>query len=370
MTRGRPGRLIGVGFRRWKQANLAPILRSQAGALAFVRDVAALRRLAPTAADTLFWWSAAPPEGVAEFARAAGLPTLRLEDGFFRSVGLGSDLIPPASLVLDRTGLYFDPRTPSDLETLLLTADFDAEECARAQAVRAFVVEHGLTKYNLEPRRPARWATQGRRVILVPGQVEDDASIRFGCTGVRTNAGLLQTARAEAPDAFIVYKPHPDVLSGNRRGRMALTEAGRWADHIETDLSVISAIEAADAVHVMTSQAGFDALLRGKAVVTHGQPFYAGWGLTDDRAQGGEALMRRTRRLSLDQLVAGALLRYPLYWDAAQGRPTSCEAVLHALQRQRDTLERRGQLDALRSGFWRRQGRKLRTLVSSALRAR
>ena len=64
----------------------------------------------------------------------------------------------------------------------------------------------------------------------------------------------------------------------------------------------------------MTSLVGFEALLRGLPVVTYGQPFYAGWGLTRDHAP----LARRTRRLSLDELVAGALLRYPRYvnWSA------------------------------------------------------
>ena len=42
-----------------------------------------------------------------------------LEDGFLRSKGLGAQLVPPLSLVLDRKGIYFDPSRPSDLETLI-----------------------------------------------------------------------------------------------------------------------------------------------------------------------------------------------------------------------------------------------------------
>ena len=61
----------------------------------------------------------------------------------------------------------------------------------------------------------------------------------------------------------------------------------------------------------MTSLTGFDALLRGKQVIVHGRPFYAGWGLTQDLLP----VPRRQRYLSLDELVAGALLHYPLYWD-------------------------------------------------------
>ena len=44
---------------------------------------------------------------------------LRVEDGFLRSRGLGADLIPPLSLVLDDMGIYYDPNSPSRLETLI-----------------------------------------------------------------------------------------------------------------------------------------------------------------------------------------------------------------------------------------------------------
>ena len=132
------------------------------------------------------------------------------------------------------------------------------------------------------------------------GQVEDDASALCSGGGAGCNLRLLQQVRARLPDAWILYKPHPDVSSGNRAGTLALADARRWADHVETTLGVVSCIEACDELHTMTSLAGFDALLRGKPVTTHGQPFYAGWGLTTDTAQGGVALARRQRRLTLD----------------------------------------------------------------------
>ena len=51
--------------------------------------------------------------------------------------------------------------------------------------------------------------------------------------------------------------------------------------------------------------------MRGRKVVTHGMPFYAGWGLTEDRLH----CDRRCRKLSLDELVYGALIRYPRYFN-------------------------------------------------------
>lgn len=355
-------RLIGIGFRGWKQAHLRPMLSQPTGRLHFVPDAAAAAALAPTAADRLLFWSATPPAGVAELAQRTGTPMVRIEDGFVRSVGLGSDLIRPRSLVLDTQGLYFDPSRPSALEQLLNTAHFAPEELAEAARVRAFIVAHGLTKYNHEPREPVRWPSGGRPVVLVPGQVENDASIRLGCTTVRSNAQLLAAARAASPGAWIVYKPHPDVASGNRPGRLTAPEALAWADHVETQRSVVSCIDACDELHTMTSLAGFDALLRGKRVVTHGQPFYAGWGLTADQVRDGAALQRRQRALQLDELVAGTLLRYPLYWDWTLKGYTSCMAVLRQLQAERDALQADGGLARLRSGWWRRQWRKSQAL--------
>jgi capsular polysaccharide export protein len=356
-------RLICVGFRRWKAASLKPMLSLDGSKVAFVPSAEAARRQAPGAADCLLYWGVVPPEGLEQLSKESGARLVRIEDGFIRSVGLGSDLIRPLSLVLDAEGIYFDPREPSALEGLLNTAIFSDQELARARTVRAFIVEHGITKYNIEPRRPAPWSIGDRRVVLVPGQVEDDASIRFGCGEVRTNLALLEAARRACPDAFIVYKPHPDVTSGNRAGKLALSEASRFADHIETQMSVVSCIEACDAVHTMTSLTGFDALLRGKQVVTYGQPFYAGWGLTEDRMRQGPALARRTRKLHLDELVAGSLLRYPIYWDWELKGYTTCEAALHQLVRTRGALEASGALQKLRVGFLRRQWRKLQVLT-------
>src|SRR3546814_3487292 len=85
-----------------------------------------------------------------------------------------------------------------------------------------------------------------------------------------------------------------------------------------------------------------DLLLRGKHVVTYGQPFYAGWGLTEDKIKTGMATGRRKRRLTLEQLVAGVLLRYPLYWDPMLKGYTSCEAILRKIVEIRSTHERAG----------------------------
>ena len=358
------GRMIAVGFRRWKAANLRPMLSLYPEQVLFVKNAAEAAALQPVKDDCLVCWGRVPPAGVQELAEQTGVRLLRMEDGFVRSVGLGSDLIPPQSFVLDAKGIYFDPGQPSELEDLLNHRECTAHDVERARKVREYIVQHRLTKYNLEPNTPVQWGSAGRQVVLVPGQVEDDASIRFGCDverGVHTNMGLLQAARAQFPDAFIVYKPHPDVASGNRKGRLALQQAMHYADAVETQASVVSCVEACDVVVTMTSLTGFDALLRGKRVVVHGRPFYAGWGLTEDVLP----VPRRLRQRSLDELVYCALIAYPLYWDPVLKGYTSCEAVLEQLRQRRDALASSGKLQQLRVGYVARQWRKLKVLCQA-----
>lgn len=343
-----------IGFPRSKAANLKGPLSRPDTALYFVKDGAAAAARSPTGDDILIIWGRDTNPDIEALSRRTGAALWHVEDGFVRSVGLGSDMIPPLSVVVDRKGLHFDPSRPSDLEDILNGANFTREELDEAAFVRDFIVGNGITKYNLEARSKATWKPAGRDVILVPGQVEDDASIRFGCRRINTNLKLLQAARRGRPDAFIVYKPHPDVVFGSRQGAVDSAELRRICNHVELNLSVIDCIEACDAVHTMTSLCGLDALLRGKQVTVYGQPFYAGWGLTTDVEIDEEVVKRRTRRLNLEELIAGAYLRYPLYWDPQRKIHTDCRTVLQLILAKRNALEAQGKLWKLRGGKMRR----------------
>ena len=258
-------------------------------------------------------------------------PLLSMEDGFLRSVGLGSDYALPLSLVLDQRGIYFDPQRASDLE-VMLQQGVEEQSLQRARRLRRTLLELRLSKYSVGEDVPVQFgSSKGQTIILVPGQVEDDASIRLGCVDIRTNLALLQAVRESSPDAYVVYKPHPDVVCGNRIGDIPENEALAYCDQIVTGLSIASCLEACDEVHTMTSLTGFEALLRGKVVVTYGLPFYAGWGLTHDRHQ----CPRRTRSVSLDELVAGALIEYPLYIDPNSKVLISLERAVEILMQQK-----------------------------------
>jgi capsular polysaccharide export protein len=316
-----------VGMSFWKRRQVAAFLRSNAGTPAFRRTTrAALATARTRSGGAIAVWASRAPAGLAEAAGRYGIPLIRVEDGFVRSVGLGSDFMPAASLVLDSHGMHFDPSVRSDLERLLLEADFDAALIERAGSLIAQLVARGVTKYNLGTRVLAiRWPA-GRRRILVPGQVEDDLSVRLGGEGISGNLDLLRRVRAANPDSFILYKPHPDVEAGHRKGRIPDDVAGNFADTIIRQVSTAAVLTEIDELHTLTSLAGFEALLRGRRVVVYGRPFYAGWGLTADLAS-----IDRGRRLTLAELVAGALILYPRYLDPVTRLPCGPEIVIERL---------------------------------------
>ncbi len=276
---------------------------------------------APADCVLVVWGSKPLPDCVGE-----GVRLLRLEDGFLRSVGLGADLIRPISWVADAKGIYYDSTRPSDLEHLLATTNFPADLVERACLLRQRIAATGMTKYNVGG---APWTAPGdaRRVILVPGQVETDASIALGAPGEKTNLGLLRRVREANPDAHLLYKPHPDVVAGLRAAGAGEGSAAKWCDEVVTDASMGDLLGKVDEVHVLTSLAGFEALLRGRAVTCYGQPFYSGWGLTQDLI----ALPRRNRILRIDELVAGVLILYPRYMSRRSGALISPEQALDEL---------------------------------------
>jgi capsular polysaccharide export protein len=222
--------------------------------------------------------------------------------------------------------MYYDATCPSELEQILQTTAFGPGMVARAKALRERITALGLTKYNVGAATWQRPETRGP-VILVPGQVETDASIRFGAPGVRTNAGLLRAVREANPGAYVIYKPHPDVVAGLRRKGIGEDDAYSWCDELLIDVSMAALLNEVDEVHVLTSLAGFEALLRNRRVATYGIPFYAGWGLTQDKVPA----TRRKRKLSLDELVAGVLILYPAYVSGSTSRFTTPERALDEL---------------------------------------
>ncbi|EAH7172994.1 capsular polysaccharide biosynthesis protein [Campylobacter jejuni] len=312
-------RLFMLGFTLWKRHFIKPFFNAKDNEIIFLNSLKSLAGYKLKENDKFFIWGKkydentlknlllvkAKEQNLTNFTPKVSL----VEDGFIRSISLGSDLTRPFSLIVDDKGLYIDPNKPSKLEELLQNEIFDENMLNRAKNIIKILLENRFSKYNgLKHENLKINAKTGQKIILIPDQVEDDASMILGGFGLST-LDLLKEVRSKNQDAYIIFKPHPDVLSGNRVGLKDETLILEFCDEIVKDCSIDSAIKIADEIHTITSTSGFDALLRAKKVFTYGMPFYAGWGLTKDKYR----CERRTRKLSLEELVAGALIAYPRY---------------------------------------------------------
>jgi len=268
--------------------------------------------------------------GLENYIKRNNIPLLRVEDGFIRSISLGSDLTKAYSLVVDSKGIYFDPTSESDLEYLLKNTNFSKELLQRARKLKDYLIEKKLSKYNIDKDKVVTFKTV-KKIVLVIGQVEDDASIIYGGNNM-TNLELLKKVYKIKKDEYIIYKPHPDVLAGNRKGNIDTVETLKYAKEIMVDISLPSLLDISDEVHTITSLSGFEALIRDKVVFTYGLPFYAGWGLTVD----DKKCVRRDKKLTIDQLIATTYILYPKYIDPKTDKYCEVEVLIAELEKQKN----------------------------------
>jgi capsular polysaccharide export protein len=194
---------------------------------------------------------------------------------------LGSNLVKPASLVIDSRGIYFDTTRDNDLNYYLGNIDVSQQQLTIAKIFQKIIIAKNISKYNCQVIKSPNWKPRNKKIILIPGQVDDDASIKFGALEIKNNIQLLKKVRDLNKNAYIVYKPHPDVLVKNRKGFIEKNEVLKIADYYEDKCSIISCINCCDEVHTNTSLAGFEALIRNKKVFCYGNPFYSNLSLKD-----------------------------------------------------------------------------------------
>ena len=337
-----------VGVSIWKRSFIPEFVGASAAHLGFIGQ--------SKATNTELHWG---------MKTQADKPVWRMEDGFIRSAGLGADLRRPSSLVLDDEGIYYNGLAPSRLETLLNTLQLNDYERLRAEQLRSELIRLNVTKYNVETAdstqlNALKQQAGSRQIVLVTGQFQDDLSIAFGTRDIKTNMALIEAARQCFADAFIIYKEHPDVYSGVRPGKLDEQQVRSVADAYVTQLPLPQLFEITDRLCTMCSLSGFEALLRGIAVSTFGLPFYAGWGLTDDRY----SFERRKKTLDITELLYGTLVLYPRYVNWYKRTITTPETVIEQICHQRHNA------GPLRSSWIHRQVRKLSYLSQALFHSR
>ena len=334
---------------RWKRAAVSRFLQHLDSKLIYANSEDSSLALAKRHNARIVGWSSRISAEFEDKCKQSKTQLIHMEDGFIRSVGLGANLTLPSSLTLDTKGIYYDATRSSDLEHLLNNYQFDNELLQRADKLIQNIIAANISKYNLQYRSLSHNATtakSGQKIILVTGQVEDDASIAKGSPDIKRNIDLLRTIRENNQDKYIIYKPHPDTIAGQRKGAIAQEESLKYANHIEQNSSIVNLIEECDEVHTMTSLAGFEALIRGKTTHCYGIPFYAGWGLTTDYLAKShqDIFSRRQRKLRVTELAAATLILYPRYLDPQTGLHCTPEILIERLQQSQKTANNNEQL--------------------------
>ena len=277
---------------------------------------------------TIVIWGMKAPDALFDYAAEHKLEVWHIEDGFIRSIGLGADHIPPASVIIDKTGgLYFRSDRPSALEDALNSKVFTKSDIIRARSIMQEILRRNATKYNLSEAESNYVIDSTQSNVIIFGQCEDDNSVLYGSPEIRLNTDLIEQVLKDFPDSKVYYRPHPDVTAGLR---VQLSDVRPFEDRVcimDQPYPIWNNIEKFDRVCVMTSLAGFEALMRGKKVKTYGQPFYAGWGLTDDFLP----CLRREQCRSLEEVFFGAYIEASTYLVPGTGLEVDIESALQLI---------------------------------------
>lgn len=351
--------VVCLGVKAWNHRSMSHLLGNGQN-VTFVSSADQALDTARRLGGPLVVWGMQQSDEVLTRFRAAGISVRRIEDGFIRSVGLGAGLVACSSIAMDDEGLYYAPTTNSRLFRLLSSFKFSQDQRERGHTLKRLLSESRVTKYNLTGKTLWQPADRSREIILVPGQVADDMAVRRGVSDrlacqsdENINIQLLQAVRQDYPQAHIVYKPHPDVVSGLRKGHIDAPQAQGLCDEEIGRADLIHLITQCDRVATLSSLTGFEALIRDKPVTTYGLPFYAGWGLTEDRTRSSA----RTRTLKLEELIYLVLVEYTRMIDPLTLSITTPERLIRRLAQLRERRQNQSWRWVLQQVSW--AGRRL-----------
>ena len=322
----------------------------------FIHSLQELRKNFSLAESVLIMYPTKQNSEILKFAKEKNIPIGFVEDGFIRSLTLGSSFFKPASIVVDFKGIYYDPSSQNDLEYLLNTYECTYDEIQRSKKLKQTILNFNVSKYNHLQYKKLDIETD-KKVALVVGQVDDDMSIQKAGFGF-DSFSLLKKVREENPEKYILYKPHPDVIAKIREGFLNIQALEEYADKVVTEVNLDSCFEVSDEVHTISSLSGFEALLRGKKVVVYGLPFYAGWGLTEDK----RICKRRIKKLSIEELLYISYVKYPRYVSLATNNFCEIEDVIDEIVSLREQYNK-NRIFRLKINFFGKSAVLLRKLI-------
>jgi len=311
------------------------------------------RRLAVPADVVLAWGRKETAAAAVEYAAHRAIPVWYLEDGWIRTSSADAHSRRCYSILVDQEGVYYDSTKPSSIESYLNLHDDDFDLDCNAVALeyavkaRRALVEHDICKYNYcatrepalpsdEPGDTADRILNFEEYVLVVDQTREDSSVIFGAMNESTFKRMLDSAIEENPDKKIIVRTHPDVVAGRKRGYLSAYASSLGISLVSGNDNPMPWVKNAARVYAGTSQLGYEALLCERPVTVFGLPFYAGWGLADER----QSLPRRKRTRTIDQLFHASHVRLARYCSPMSGAQWQLHQTIEHVCLQKEIFSR------------------------------
>lgn len=263
---------------------------------------------------------------VQAYACTRGIKVLRINDGFI----IGTE---PLSLIVDSVDIYGNQ--VSDLENRLLSQHIDKKMLEAASTLRKVFLGLRVSSENNSAEFRSTFSILGPKIrqrVLVLGHAEKSTTSEDENLNSWTNEEIIRLAKEENPHAELLYKPHADVAKVLKRpNSKSLKELQTVCRVLLEDVMLADLLSTVDHAYTLNTLGGMEALLHECKVTVLGKPFYAGWGLTDDRAVG----FKRERNLSLDELFYGTYLTGSRYLTHKEDAVVGCLAAMFRVTAQR-----------------------------------
>ncbi|MEM0950285.1 MAG: glycosyltransferase [Pseudomonadota bacterium] len=233
--------------------------------------------------------------------------------------------------VYDDIAHYYMADYPNRLtQKLNSNQELSEQERTNARELIDRIVSRKISKYNAQPFEAPRVTEGYARRVLVCDQSYADASTTYGRMSNLDFEQMLLAAILENPDAEILVKSHPDTSwePDKRKGYFSHLRSTGRVRILREPCNPYALFDLVDTVYVGTSQMGLEALFAGKKVVCFGVPFYAGWGLTDDR----KLVAHRDRARTLEDIFHYFYVWYTIYQVPGCSIPSTAADALDYIE--------------------------------------
>ena len=130
---------------------------------------------------------------------------LRLEDGYIRSIGLGTKDDKSWSLIKNEIP-YYDSRRESDLEVLLMETTISDSQIKESMDIIEKIKEYKITKYNISKDKKTIPNDDKVNRILIIEQVPGDYSLIYGAEKFYKTEEIIRELKEEYPGDQIDIK--------------------------------------------------------------------------------------------------------------------------------------------------------------------